>query len=233
MLKLLTREQITNAKVTDQLREIQEGKKLAERVDRLRGLQAIEEASLDKFRTETLSRIHEETTEALKKRDFLFGEVRELEERRKAALAPLTEERVANDKENARLDTRRKELDAEQYRVEDATRLAENTLKTAENELSRAQGKTVQAEKLLSDASSKCQETELALKDAQKVKDASIKLAKEVEQDLINRDSTLAARERGVQLRQEALDEREKKLMDGWSLLNDRLATFERNLKRK
>ena len=81
-MKLLPKSDIAKAKSVDKQREIDEGMKLAKRVDSLREVAAAEEASLKKFRSETLGAINTEITANATKRDELTQEVQSLEERK-------------------------------------------------------------------------------------------------------------------------------------------------------
>lgn len=92
MLRLLPKEEIQKKKADEKFREIQEGLKLAKRVDSLREIQSQEEASLAEFRKKTLESIHEETTAKAKERDSLISEVETLEKRKEEALQPLEDE---------------------------------------------------------------------------------------------------------------------------------------------
>ncbi len=75
MTRLLTKREVDTARSTEQQQQVAEGKKLAARVDRLRELQATEEASLFKFRCETLKVIQGEIDELIEKRDTLQVQV--------------------------------------------------------------------------------------------------------------------------------------------------------------
>ncbi len=85
----MPKREIDRAKAADRKREVDEGVKLATRVDNLRGLAAQEEANLEKFRVEKLAAIAVETSAAETKRDLVLGEVEVLEERKKEAQVPL------------------------------------------------------------------------------------------------------------------------------------------------
>lgn len=70
-MKLLSKSDVQKAKSLDRQREIDEGLKLARRVDALREIAAAEESSLAKFRIETIAKIHDEISILAAKRDEL------------------------------------------------------------------------------------------------------------------------------------------------------------------
>ena len=92
-IKLLAKRDIDAAKAKERSLEVAEGLKLANRVDGLRETQAQEEASLQRFRTETIKKINEEITESTAKRDSLLTEVKTLQADRERALIPLDKEK--------------------------------------------------------------------------------------------------------------------------------------------
>lgn len=91
-MKLLSKQETQTAKASDRKREIDEGVKLAKKVDALRELAATEQANLIKFRNGNLKKIHEEIDNAITERDVLLQEVSMLEDKKKALLAPLDAE---------------------------------------------------------------------------------------------------------------------------------------------
>lgn len=80
-IKLLKKSEIDQAKARDRQLEINEGLKLAKKVDTLREVVAQEEESLKKFRIKTISAINDEIIIAAKKRDDLNKENSDLEEK--------------------------------------------------------------------------------------------------------------------------------------------------------
>lgn len=88
-MRLLPKSEIDKSKSLDRQKEIDEGMKLAKRVDSLREIHAQEEASLATFRDKTLKLIQAEIEDKTSERDSLITEVRDLETRREIALRPL------------------------------------------------------------------------------------------------------------------------------------------------
>lgn len=77
-VKLLPKAEIAELKAKQTSREIQEGVKLATRVDGLRQLQAKTEQELEAYKNSTLSAINDEIKKAIEERDKITGEVRQL-----------------------------------------------------------------------------------------------------------------------------------------------------------
>lgn len=77
-MKLLEKSVINNLKALERKREIDEGKKLAERVDKLRELSSKEQANLSEFRDHTLKAIRQEIDDALFEKEKVLRETEEL-----------------------------------------------------------------------------------------------------------------------------------------------------------
>lgn len=95
-MKLLKKSEVQQIKAKERQKEVEEGLKLARRVDSLREIAAEEEKSLALYREKSISRIQEAINELIESKHSLQGEVEVLERQREEALAPLTalEERL-------------------------------------------------------------------------------------------------------------------------------------------
>lgn len=88
-IRLLQKSEIAKAKAQDRQQELIEGKKLASKVDTLRELRAEEEASLDKFRIETLKTIQIELDYKFSEKKQLEDQIKERKEELDRVLGPL------------------------------------------------------------------------------------------------------------------------------------------------
>ncbi len=88
-MRLLAKSEVAKGKALDKQREVQEGLKVAKRVDALRETAAEEEASLEKFRQKTLSTLHEQIAPLAKEKDELESKVKTLREERIRLEAPV------------------------------------------------------------------------------------------------------------------------------------------------
>lgn len=88
-MRLLPKSEVDKAKASDRQREIDEGKKLATKVDTLRELHAEEEKGLEQFRQKTVKQIREEIDPLIAQKEALTSDISELEHTRKMLLVPL------------------------------------------------------------------------------------------------------------------------------------------------
>lgn len=133
MLKLLKKSEIEKTKVTERQREIEEGMKLAKRVDTLRETASEEEAALHKFRGETLGVIQSEIDAKVLERDTLERENAVMREERIRLSAPID---LTKEWEQVRLD----KIDIENWK---------NTLSEKEVGMLAREGEVTEQESLL------------------------------------------------------------------------------------
>jgi chromosome segregation ATPase len=229
-MRLMPKSEVAKAKANAQKREIDEGAKLAKRVDGLRETAAKEEAALTKFRIEQVEAMHAEIRPLAAERDALTGEVADLRTQRKALLVPLDKEwanvakakqQIAQDIENARA------LTAAAQETDRQVKLA---TKQAADTLARVATKEDAVRERLRKAAEHEKEAKRASLSAQKAEAKALKLAAEVEKDLRARDNAVALRESSVTIKEANLIEGEAELAKGWILLNDRKAAFEKRI---
>lgn len=231
-MRLLQKSDIAKAKSVAQRRDIEEGVKIAKRVDNLREVAAQEEAALIKFRKETLAKIHAETQQASQEKDSLVSEVAVLRKERKELMRPLDKEWGEITKEHAVLAEREQSVEAQEIVLHKEAAELKKAVKQVSDSLVRTATKEASAIEQLLSASQTRKEAKLALKEAQCVEAKAIRLAKDVREELIHRDMAMATREREYTMKEEKLSERESALEKEWKLLNDRKAMFERRIKK-
>lgn len=231
-MKLLPKSEVAISKAVERKREIDEGLKLAKQVDNLREVRATEEVVFAKFRQETLTNLNEEITQKTQERDGLVKEVSDLRIEREGLQKPLDEEWDRVNAYAAELNLRGESLDA----AETANRARER-----DTELALENARSAEARALLREQSSKeSYDTAAADKEsakgvlvkAQKVKEEAESLKSKTNRELMHRDIIASGREREVTLKQAELTRGQKELENGWLLLKDREAMFERTLKR-
>ncbi len=232
-MRLLTKSEIDTAKAAEQKRNIDEGLKLARRVDNLREVAAEEEASLAKFRKEQTAKIHAELEKLYETKGTLIGEVSQLKRERKELMKPLDAELAKIYKENAQLEKKRDELTSKEIAISQREKGTKKALTLSADLLTKAALKDGRAADLLLDADTKAQEAIETLKNAREVEAKALDLKKEVEQELAERDMTMAAKERGLEMRDAALAESEAELAKGWVLLEDRRNMVEQRIKKQ
>lgn len=212
-MKLLVKSDIAKAKSVERQQEIQEGLKLAKRVDTLREVAAAEEASLAKWRTETVKLIQDEITSFAAKRDELQKQVSKLEADMVATMEPLDKRWIMYvQTEKAHIEKERIHNHDEAIRNERwATGLEEigEELDARENALNRER---IEVSNLRTLAVNERQE-------AGQVLFAARRAASDIEEDIGKRDQESLERkevvtefEKGVVARSNELDTREKDL---------------------
>lgn len=232
MIRLLSKQDIQQAKARERQQEITEGVKLAQRVDSLRELQAEEEQALKKFRDETLTEIHKEITEKITERDSLIYELSRLKKDREEAIKPLTKEWEKIDQVNRGLNEQGNLLTERELAVQKKEELAEEEIYHAKEANFRAKSREDNALRLNQDTEQKNLIASENFSQSIFIKEQSEKLAQEVEIDLRKRDTELAIQERDNSVTRKLLETERENLNKEWKLLNDRKALFERNLKR-
>lgn len=232
VMKLLPKSEIDRRKAVEQKTAVDEGLKLARKVDNLRQTVAEEDAALQKFRKETLATIHDEISKEVKKRDELKQEVSVLEDRRVKLQVPLDEAWASLREEDDRAKTRREELVAGELALKDKDRETEVISKRASVLLAKATTKEDLADHKLSDAAHALEEAESARAVARRIKEDTEKVADKTRKELFHRDMMASARERDATLREEAVAKAEAFIRDEKIRLTDRELTLERDLKR-
>ena len=231
-MRLLDKPQIQKLKALEIKREVDEGRKLAGRVDALRQLQAKEEAELQKFRRETLANIHEEITTKAKECDQLKQEVSKLQDDRAEALKPLTKEREELDSKIAKLLFLKGEVSTAKEALKTEVVEIKDSKKEVKLELQRAKEEKRQADALLKDAESSLKEAEDSRVWAEKTKEGTQRLRDLVEKELRERDGKTATKERELLMKEAQIIAREEVIKKEWIIINDQRATLERAFKR-
>ena len=231
-MKLLKKSEVDKAKALDRQREIVEGSKLAARVDTLREVAATEEASLEKFRRETIAQINKEIVSALTRRDALQDEVKLLENLKAKALVPVGEAWREVNKEEVRLlmdDRRRQFIEREIALQEREARMSHNEKIVAEREIQTTYSHEDAQERLVEAAELKYQ--------ALQAKDEAGKIilsARREATDILfaaNMQKDLAYEQtRDIEKREEMLKSSQAKYEADLKRLVDREKTLERNL---
>lgn len=231
-MRLMPKSEVAAKTANLKRQEIEAGVKIARRVDAVRDTLLEEEKKLEAFRVKRLKEIHAELDPLENRVRDLKKEVPDLEDRRKAALKPVDDEwkvvREAKNKASHDQETANTLL----ITSSEADKQAKEAVRKAGNLLVSAKTKEDRADQLATDAANDRAEAKLALEHAQEVEATSVRLASEVEADLLARDNAFALKENGLILRESNLTEGEADLANGWKLLRDREAKLERNIKR-
>lgn len=231
-IRLLQKRDIDALKAKARQQEVAEGLKLARQIDRLREVMAQEEESLRIFRITTIKSIHAEIEKESKECEEIKRDIALLKKEREELLKPLDDEWERIKQKATELEERGKRIVEEEARIE--------RLKKATDELHRTAANTRSRLATLEDVlSAKAQDIELLEKETQKAVDSARKLHSDAQsyhaemvKELTHRDMVMASRERGIIMRQEALDEREEEIEKEWKVLEDRKKSIDRIIKR-
>lgn len=231
-MRLLPKSEFEKAKSNENRREVEEGLKLARRVDNLREVAAQEEASLEKFRRETVEIIHVQISTESEKLEYLKKEVSSLVEQREIAIKPLDEEWSKVREAVVDVEERQKEQEARNQYLEEKEAHVISARKQAYDLLERARQrdgdsvtrlqKAVEAEELGKGIIEDARVARLESKEA--VRMASV--------ELTHREELVTSREESATIKELDISARERALADGWKLLRDQEAMLARDLKR-
>ncbi len=231
-MKLLAKSEVTKAKSLDRQREVDEGMKLAKRVDTLREVALQEERSLTRYRTETVGKIQKEVTELGDKRDALLEEVRFLAARREELSAPLNEEWDVIYLQKELLSKRETGLDGREAGI----RLREADLADRQDAVTKHEQTVVyahdDARERLQKAGILKDDSERLNRDAQSILTRATTQSKSLMATAEERLAWVEAREKAAFAKEEELRNQEIELAKDFSRLMDREATLARNLKR-
>lgn len=232
MFKLLKKSEIDIAKARDRQREINEGMKIAHRVDTLRKTQAEEEAILERFRLGTISKINEEIVSRTKELNVLLKQVSDLEDKRRIALQPLdTEWNEVNQKKDE-LTYYALSLNNEKSTIKELRKGYEVEVELLETEKKRILSERDQSIKSLYQAEENKEKSRNTLKESENIKKSIIDLKDNVMRELKERDTICASKERDLENKEEQI-EKEKKALDRLKIkLLDQRATLERAMAR-
>jgi hypothetical protein len=231
-MKLLKKSEIQEAKASDLRREAEEGLKLARRVDSLRETQAQEEESLRLFRENTLKQIHADTKEAAEACEKLLAEVKDLEDRRKEALRPITEEQEEINRQKAELENTKGELADERRNLDSLRESTRADAEATKSVLERVKSDHLRSDIALREASTANEEARVAREQAYRERSLALQFKKETEDELEVKKIQATATEERQKARDAAQDKRERELNARETKLADREQKLLRTIKR-
>ncbi len=232
-IKLLSKSDIASKKAGERRQSVDEGVKVAHRVDNLRKVAANEEQALEKFRKESMKAVKDEISAKIKERDALISEVKLLEGRKVEALKPLTAEKVLAENVSRALEAKKAELIEEEKRgiIRDKTLdKRQKDLAALEKSVEKSR---VLANKKLQEAEENSKEAEQALKNAHTTFDNLSKQMTDREKDIAKKEKVIEAREREVDAKLEAIKKQRQEIVAHQTNLASREAALQSNLNRK
>lgn len=202
--------------------EINEGAKLARKVDHLRETAAIEESRLSKFRTESLKTTKAEIDSLIKRRTTIEKELAVLEEKKRLLKIPLDQEWEKVKQESHDLKIAQNKLVRDQEAVINHQNKIEDREKGLILEESRVEDEKARADTISTELSYKLDEVNVTLADLEDQKYDLGEYIKTKNNELFSREAALAVNERQLGLREETLLQAQKDLENKEKMINDR-----------
>lgn len=231
-MRLLQKSEIDKANAEATRKTIDEGIKIARRIDSLRETASQEEKSLEDFRVKTVKVIHSEIDSLIHERDALTTEVEELRKAKKEAQKPLDAEWKRVSVEKIAIQAMRN--DATQA-LENAfldRKEAQSILNDAKSTMARAQTREDIATANVDKTTERKREIAFLLEDTRRQNHKAVRLKERLE--ALTKKALHENKVRALQFENERLSIKEEKdkLRKEWILLNDRKELLERNIKR-
>jgi len=232
MIKLLPKSKVAENKAKSDLRNVQEGVKIATRIDGLRELWGKTEQDFEKYKTSTLALINEEINELKGKKEKLIAELREMQSKYDSLMPDISTKRAELYKFEKKLGLWESKLDK---REEDAALLeidVAEALEKAENARIRNEDNERISANLVIQAQEKRTEAKQKLDEAKNLRDKTEIERKEVESGLILREYGIKSKEQELSNKELILINERKELEAEKIILKDRQETLQRTLQR-
>ena len=231
-VKLLQKSEIASLKAKAQGREVQEGVKIATRVDGLRELWSKTESDFELYKTSTLAAIQDEVVKANEEKQKIDGELRTL----KAEYEQLLPEIPMKRAELAAFEKRLTAWEKKLVKKEDGVALGEIDIAEARQRADFAKVRNEDNERisrnLLIQANKKKQEADETLLTARKIQETAQKEKKDIEQSLTLREMAIKSQEQELLTQQMNLRSDRKLLSIEKIRVEDMRQTLERSLQR-
>lgn len=231
-MKLLEKQQVNTQKAKERKLEIDEGAKLAKKIDILRETFSKEQTNLLKFRDESLENIRKEIELGIEKKNQLYREITEAEERKKTLLLPLDKEFDQIEMSKSLLQQRIEEFEIK----ENIILQRENSLESKERELISGRNDLAETKEIISKTLLEATRTkELAdsrLKDIERKGKDNILAFIQREKDLDQKEEAVLYREVDLNNGLEQLKKDRENIIRQKIALEDREKTLEREFKR-
>lgn len=231
-MRLLPKSELDKKKAQEQRIEVEEGVKLARRVDNLREVIAEEEAKRIKYRDTQLELIANEIKAASSRLISIEQEVSKAEERRQAALKPLDEEWASVTASKEAVEAQAREVNQRAQAVTGAQNAANEARDEAQRLLSDARIKDAFSNTRFQESENKHQAARDALSGAQAIERRAKNLAAAQEVDIIHRVQLVAQREKRATIKETELAAEKKRLSELSLHLRDREQMLERDIMR-
>lgn len=232
-MRLLSKNEISHNKALERKSQIDEGLKIARKVDSLRQTLLSEEQRLEIFRKSTVGEIQKQIDALILKRDELAEQVKLLEEDKKEEF--IVKFGIELDKIKAK-----EKLIEDGYKTnlntEEILKNKEKNLKSQEEntqiELNRVKNLKLRAEEALRLAEDNKRKASKVLENAEKEESKRLLEAAERTNYLNIREATIATQEKEIQMKIEYIAEKELEFIEREKALTDKYETLQRTINR-
>lgn len=231
-MKLLPKHELDQQKATEQRRIVEEGIKIAKKVDSLREVRIEEEVALEKWRYQTIETIGKQIADAIERRDRATQEAAEAEQRRETALKPLDDERTAIVAERAVVERQGKEVSGREELVKDREFAAEALLERANFTNRDSELRDSVSRAWYQEAYERSEASKRVLAETSDLRAGAERYRRDVELELTHRVKTVVNRESRATVIETEQNARETALNTRETLLKDREEMVERDFKR-
>jgi hypothetical protein len=231
-MKLIPKSEVSRSQAIQKRQELDEGMKLAKRVDDLRALQATEEKSLQDFRNTFIAEVKRETFSALAERDGILSEVRMLRAEKQRDMKELTERSLELDEISKSLDEREKSIEQKLSDISGKEKMIDEIRQKLLEERKIADIRREEAEKLQISAFENEKRAKSVLIEANNVKEQAESEAEMIKQELASREAVLARNEANLAKKELQNTEDRAQIERDRIRIKDRYAMLERDKKR-
>lgn len=231
-MRLLPKKELHVRQAQQKKAELDEGLKLARRIDSLREIAAQEEVSLASFRSKTLKSIQEEIDKLESERILVKKDVDDLRREKEEGLKQLDErDKVLQEKQKS-LETLQENLNSGVYALKTLAAKIKEQTKQSNDYYNRAISVYRIVTEVRKETDARFVEVMSFVEQAKDRFNKVSLLADAVERDLRTRDIAVASKERDLTIREERLAKTTEELRKKAILLEDREQTLERELTR-
>ncbi len=231
-MQLLEKRQIDGLKAKERQQEIQEGKKLAEKVDALRELASREQTNLSKFTEESVAHLKAEIGTLIDDKEALKTEIRELELQKSIAQVPLDNKWAEFHEKQSELESLGIELHEKQRQITQKEAEADKRLRDLSVESSRVSDEHARISEVLSQTDRLKKEADTTVQDARN-QAATVHLTAEFRDNTSrDRENRLNISEKSLKESEEAIHIHTKDLEDRERALQDKYETLIRTQER-
>ena len=231
-IKLLPKNKISELKQKETSREIQEGAKLASRVDGLRELWAKTEQEFEIYKTATLTQIQEEIVVLNEKKSELDHDLRKMQAKYDSLMPDISTKRLELAQFERNLFLKESEL---QQREEEAALLeidVAEALKKSETARIINEDNERISMNLLLETQKKRVEAQGYLNTAKNIYNNTNEEKKTIEDSLLLRELSIKTKEQEISNKELSIMNEQKELELEWIKVKDMRATLERSLQR-